>query len=100
MNLFYTLFESIMEEGQGKLPHDVFYVDGIEVIRNPTSTDYRQMSDEVRKEFPKMPRGDISTRFTQDARGNRWIWKAHEGTHFSMEPLIQAREGVAVNQNA
>ncbi len=84
------------------LPREVFYLGDAEVIRNPTVADRRKISAEIRSKFP-MARDDgtgyFTTRFTEDSRGNHWIWKAHEGMHSFIEPKIKAKEGVKVGQN-
>ena len=84
------------------LPREVFYLGDVEVIRNPTVADRKKISAEVRSRFP-MARDDgtgyFTTRFTEDSRGNHWIWKAHEGMHSFIEPKIKAKEGVKVGQN-
>lgn len=83
----------------GLLPREVFYVGDIEVIRNPSSADYRQLSDDHFREFPNDRSGDPRSRFTTDADGNRWIWRASAGTHWHVEPLISKKEGRMVGQN-
>jgi hypothetical protein len=80
-------------------PRDVFYVADTEVIRNPSDSDRRRMSAEVRSEFGRDSSGDPATRFTKDTFNNTWIWKAHQGMHFKIEPGITSREGVEVNQS-
>ena len=87
-------------EPNGIKPREIFYVGDTEVIRNPTYEDRYRMSQEVRSEFPSSQRrDDPTTRFTKDANGNTWIWKAHMGIHSQMEPAIGRREGSEVNQN-
>jgi hypothetical protein len=81
-------------------PREVFYVGDVEVIRNPSDSDRRRMSSEVRSEFGRDISGDPATRFTKDTSGNTWIWKAHQGIHSQIEPGISSREGVPVNQNS
>jgi hypothetical protein len=85
---------------EGLLPRSVDYYEGTEIIRNPTSADYQAITAEYRREFPMDRSGDPTTRFTTDAAGNRWIWRSDAGIHSFVEPLISAREGVPVNQNA
>lgn len=81
------------------VPREVFYVKDIEVIRNPTDADYRQLSNDYRNEFPLDRSGDPPTRFTTDIDGNRWIWRSDMGTHYTVEPLIEAKEGKSLGQN-
>lgn len=80
-------------------PNDYLKLGGVVVVQNPTSDDYRMIKQQVRERFPGLPRGEAATRFTQDKKGNRWIWAAHEGTHSMMEPLIEKAVGEKVNQN-
>ena len=80
------------------LPREVTYINGVEIIRNPSGADRRGMSNESRSEGGGRG-GDPTTRFTNDEAGNTWIWKSHEGTHSSIEPLISSKYGVDVNQN-
>lgn len=82
-----------------KLPRGVFYVGDIEVIRNPTDSDRRRLTSEVRSEFGRDVSGDPATRFTNDTFGNTWVWKAHQGIHSQMEPLIQRKENASLDQN-
>lgn len=82
------------------LPHDVFYVGDTEVIRNPSNAERKRMGSEVREEFGRQSSDDPTTRFTNDERGNTWIWKAHKGMHSQIEPGITSREGTGVNQNS
>lgn len=80
-------------------PRKVFYVGSdVEVIRNPSGSDYRQIDKEYRDEYPKDPSGS-STRFTTDRYGNRYIWRADYGMHSSVEPSIEAEEKVKLGQN-
>jgi len=81
------------------LPHEVFYVGDIEIIRNPTGADYRGMANEIRSEIGNDFSGDPLLRYTLDSFGNRWIWKATEGLHNQIEPLISQRERVEVGQS-
>jgi hypothetical protein len=77
---------------------EVFYAGDVEVIKNPSNTERRRMTNEVRSEFGRDPSGDPETRFTNDQFGNTWIWKAPEGMHSYVEPLISKKEKVAVSQ--
>lgn len=82
-----------------KLPRKVFYIGDVEIIRNPTDSDRRKLSSEVRSEFGRDFSGDPTTRFTNDNYGNTWIWKAYQGIHNQIEPQIEKEEKVEVNQN-
>ena len=77
---------------------EVFYAGDVEVIRNPSDTERRRMTNEVRSEFGRDPSGDPELRFTNDQFGNTWIWKAAEGMHSYVEPLISKKEKVSVSQ--
>ena len=77
---------------------EVFYAGDVEVIRNPSDTERRKMTNEVRSEFGRDPSGDPEIRFTNDQFGNTWIWKAAEGMHSYVEPLISKKEKAAVSQ--
>jgi hypothetical protein len=81
------------------LEPDFFKVGNTWVVQNPSDRDLRDMVKEVRKELPNLPRGSVTIRSTRDERGNVWSWKANEATHFQIEPDIEARVGVDVNQN-
>jgi hypothetical protein len=85
-----------------KLPKKVFYagyMGDTEIIRNPSDSDRRKMTSEVRSEFGRDVSGDPETRFTNDIYGNTWIWKSHQGLHAYIEPMIENKENVEVNQN-
>lgn len=82
---------------ENKLPHEVFYVGETEVIQNPTAQDYQQLTKETRERFPNNT--DPETRFTEDAEGNRFIWKSSDAVHEQIEPEISRRLGRAVSQN-
>lgn len=78
---------------------EVFYTNGIEIIRNPEPRDYRQINKEYTSLYPMDRSGDPKVRFTEDADGNRYIWRSDEGMHSYVEPLIEKRDGVKVSQN-
>jgi hypothetical protein len=81
-------------------PQESFYVGKVEVIRNPSNADQSDMRKEAAKEYGVPGNGDPILRFTQDADGNRYVWKAYEAVHPWIEPAIEQREGVHVDQNA
>ena len=72
----------------------------VEVVQNPTSKDIRDFNKEVNKQYPDRFSGDPALRFTQDADGNRYMWKSYEGDHGRIEPWLKQKLGVDVNQNA
>jgi len=92
------LFMPASEAGAGK-GKEVFYTNGIEIIRNPEPRDYRQINKEYTSLYPMDRSGDPKVRFTEDAGGNRYIWRSDEGMHSYVEPLIEKRDGVKVSQN-
>ena len=84
--------------------NDVFYVDAgggkIEVVRNPTSNDFSSMKKEAIKKYGNPGNNDPALRFTEDAAGNQYYWKAHEAIHAHIEPELSRRVGTELNQNA
>ena len=86
-----------------KKVNDVFYVKAgnntnVEVIKNPTSQDYRALSKEFRREYPNAPSGTPKTRSTEDEAGNKYLWSS-DFTHAAVEPQISRMAGLKVNQN-
>jgi len=71
----------------------------VEVIRNPSYSDMRQMTKEVREVFLGMPYDEPALRSTQDINGNKYYWKAHEGVHTDIETLIMQRTGEELGRN-
>ena len=80
-------------------PHEYLKVADAEVIQNPTDADYRSLSKQERDEYPGSVRGDGTTRYSRDAEGNKWIWRASKGTHSQIEPGLEKIVGRKVNQN-
>jgi len=89
---------------QSLKPHDIFYIPvgskNVEIIQNPTSSDIRQMTKEVYREFPNFSRSTPALRSTQDENGNKYYWKAHESVHYYIEPQLSKIVGEELNQNA
>lgn len=81
------------------LPNKMFKASGTLVHQNPSYSDTQVMIQDVKREFPWMPRGEPKIRTTRDERGNKWVWKSHQGTHLQIEPTISRRVGVDVDQN-
>lgn len=83
-------------------PNDVFYIrqdnKNIEVVQNPTQSDIRSMSEEVKQKFPNMPKGEPTLRFTQDIYGNKYMWKSDESTHADIEPKLSVLVGETLGQ--
>lgn len=62
---------------------------GIEVVKNPTSTEYQQMRDEIYDAFPWLRgTGEPVLRHTYDEEGNEYYWRADQGLHSQVEPYI------------
>ena len=62
---------------------------GIEVVKNPTSTEYQQMRDEIYDAFPWLRgTGEPVFRHTYDEEGNEYYWRADQGLHSQVEPYI------------
>tara|TARA_E500000305_G_C4023539_1_gene240361 strand:- start:770 stop:3346 length:2577 start_codon:yes stop_codon:yes gene_type:complete len=79
---------------------EVLYVNGVEVIKNPTGADRRQMRKEVVDFFGREVAGaGPATRQTVDENQNRYIWKAHEAMHTDIEPKLSRLIGGEVDQN-
>ena len=87
-------------------PHEVLYVNiapdsSVEVIKNPTDVEKRQMKKEVRSakrgEWRKEDTGS-ELRYTEDIDGNTYVWKATDATHSMIEPKLRKKVG-AVSQN-
>ena len=81
------------------LPNAVLNVGKTMVIRNPSDDDHRFLAAQVRQRFPNMPKGESPIRFTNDQKGNRYVWKAHEGMHADIEPHLQKLTGESLSQN-
>jgi hypothetical protein len=81
----------------------VFYVkvgtQDVEVIKNPTDSEYQQLSKEFRKEYPRAPKDEIQIRTTYDEKGNKYIWRADNATHDTIEKHLQTVYGVKSSQN-
>lgn len=72
----------------------------IEVVQNPTPADISSMKKESRKEFGHPGNKNPALRFTEDADGNQYYWKAFEAIHDTIEPILSKRVGTDLNQNA
>lgn len=70
----------------------------IEIIKNPSPSDYRQIDIEFKKEFPNAKQ-EPSTRTTYDSDGNKYIWRSDRAAHSDVEPFIINKFGVEANQN-
>lgn len=85
-------------------PTEIFYIqvgqEKIEVVQNPSPSDISSMTKEAVKEYGKPGQGDPVLRFTEDANGNTYRWKAHEAIHAHIEPELSKRVDAPLNQNA
>ena len=81
-----------------KIKTEVFYHRNVEVIKNPSNSDLRQLTKEFRKEFPQ-GRGEPAVRTTFDEEGNKYIWRADKSTHSDIESFIKKEFGLEANQN-
>ena len=93
-----------IEDYWNKKPKDntreVLYINDVEVIKNPTNADRRQMRKEVISELGQEFDLTIGpTRQTIDENLNRYIWKAHESLHTGIEPKLSKLIGFEVDQN-
>lgn len=71
----------------------------VEVVQNPSNADISSMSKEAEKQYGRSDVGDPVLRYTDDAEGNRYYWKASEAVHQSIEPALGARVGAELSQN-
>ena len=78
----------------------VFYTPrGIEVIQNPTSAEYRQMREDIYKEYPFLRgTGEAILRHTYDEDGNEYYWNAFEGMHRDVEHYINEKYNTRTSQ--
>lgn len=85
---------SISEENR------VFYTpSGVEVVKNPTNSEYRQMREEIYKAYPHLRgTGEAVLRQTYDEQGNEYYWNAYEGMHSSVEPYINKEYNTRTSQ--
>ena len=60
----------------------------IEVIKNPTRSELIRLNKQVRDEMPGLMPDDVKIRSTVDAKGNEYIWKAHEAVHDQVVPEL------------
>lgn len=84
--------------GDAKSERDVIpfrYPNGtyVEIIKNPTDSDYRKLGQESKKEF-----GESLVRTTYDENDNRYIWKAYSSVHAPIENFLMRTTGLKVHQ--
>lgn len=88
----FLFFKTGRFDRQGK---DLF----TEVVKNPSQNDFMALRKEFRKDFPNAPQGEVITRKTIDKEGNKYIWRADQGTHGDIEPFINKRFNTKTNQS-
>jgi hypothetical protein len=78
----------------------VFYTPrGVEVVQNPTGAEYRQMREEIYKDYPWLRgTGEAILRHTYDESGNEYYWNAFDGMHMDVEPYINRQYNTRTNQ--
>ena len=89
-------------------PHEVIYLNigswQLEVIQNPTYREISQMMDEERERQRGLGTSNFGVspliRFTQDANGNRYAWKAALAVHYDVEAPLSRLVGEELSQNA
>ncbi len=82
-----------------RIKPEVFYTNrNIEIIKNPSNNEIRQLTKEARKEFPQ-GRNEPAIRTTYDEKGNEYIWRADKATHDDIETFIKKEFGLNANQN-
>ena len=81
-------------------PTKEFNVNNIRVIQNPSSSDIRQLTKEVREERPWISSDTPKLRSTQDQYGNTYYWKAYDAVHSQIEPFLSKIVGAELDQNA
>ena len=79
----------------------VFYTpSGVEVVKNPTDSEYRQMRDEIYNAYPHLrDTGDAVLRRTYDENGNEYWWSAFDAIHTSVEPYINKKYNTRTSQH-
>lgn len=85
-------------EKKGDSKWDAFKAGGVTVVKNPKSSDLRDMTKEFRDKFPSAPADSVKVRSTFDAEGNKYSWMS-DATHADIEPEINKRYGTTTNQN-
>jgi hypothetical protein len=98
----YKTAEGFFFDKLGKGENEVFYHkigdNNIEIIKNPTARDRKQMSDEFKKEFPQ-GKGEPPYRTTYDEFGNVYIFRSDKSTHGDIEPFLRDTLGVYASQD-
>lgn len=72
---------------------------GVEVIQNPTDSEYRQLRDEALQEMPWLRgTGEPMLRHTYDEQGNEYYWRADRALHADVEPYINKQYKTRTSQ--
>lgn len=72
---------------------------GVEVIQNPTDSEYRQLRDEALQEMPWLRgTGEPMLRHTYDEQGNEYYWRADRALHANVEPYINKQYKTRTSQ--
>jgi hypothetical protein len=72
-------------------------------LQNPSQQELGRFMQNIRREYRAMGYGpgEPLTRTTFDADGNKWVWRADQGTHDGIESLLKKEflGDVELNQN-
>ena len=72
---------------------------GVEVIKNPTNAEYRQLREEALSEMPWLRgTGEPMLRHTYDEEGNEYYWRADQAVHAQVEPYINQHFNTRTSQ--
>ena len=72
---------------------------GVEIIQNPTDSEYRQLRDEALQEMPWLRgTGEPMLRHTYDEQGNEYYWRADQALHANVEPYINKQYKTRTSQ--
>ena len=84
-----------------KIDDDQVYIHrGIEIVKNPTNSQYKQMRKDILEERPWLRGTDEPLlRHTYDEDGNVYYWEALRAMHRDIEPAIRKHWNTRVAQN-
>lgn len=84
-----------------KIDDDQVYIHrGIEIVKNPTNSQYEQMREDILEERPWLRGTDEPLlRHTYDEDGNVYYWEALKAMHRDIEPVIRKHWNTRVAQN-
>lgn len=73
---------------------------GVEVVQNPTDSEYAQMRSEVYRAYPWLREtGEPPLRRTFDEDGNVYYWSSADGIHAFVEPYINREFNTRTSQH-